>query len=154
MRRFVLLQHDLPADASRASHFDLMLCSIDDSALAATEENAKVLWTWEVPLALAQSFASEEPLAASQPVLPVQPLEDHRLAYLTLEGPISGNRGSVRQVDAGTYTIEGLQPPFPTDAPPFSTPIRLNVFGKKLCGIFEIFYEQNQWWLRKIFARS
>jgi hypothetical protein len=34
------------------------------------------------------------------------PLPDHRRAYLTYEGPVSGGRGSVRRVEAGTYTAE------------------------------------------------
>ena len=32
-----------------------------------------------------------------------QPLGDHRLAYLHEEGPLSGNRGAVSRIDAGTY---------------------------------------------------
>ena len=32
-------------------------------------------------------------------------LADHRLAYLDYEGPISGQRGSVRRHDRGTYEI-------------------------------------------------
>ena len=31
------------------------------------------------------------------------PLPDHRSAYLTYEGPISGERGVVRRIVAGTY---------------------------------------------------
>ncbi len=147
MRRFVLLQHDLPADAVRPSHLDLMLSSIDDDHPLATDTNAKLLWTWEVPLELLNQFTSEEPL-------PLRQLADHRLAYLTYEGPLSGNRGSVQQIDAGTYTLEGIHPQFSQQAVDHPTPIRLNVFGKKLRGNFEIFYRQNQWWLQQIFARS
>ena len=33
-------------------------------------------------------------------------LADHRLAYLTYEGPISGDRGSVTRWDRGTYELE------------------------------------------------
>lgn len=32
-----------------------------------------------------------------------RPLPDHRLVYLHYEGPISGDRGSVRRVDGGEY---------------------------------------------------
>lgn len=32
-----------------------------------------------------------------------RPLPDHRLIYLDYEGPISGDRGSVRRVDGGGY---------------------------------------------------
>lgn len=30
-------------------------------------------------------------------------LADHRLEYLEYEGPVSGDRGTVRRVDAGTF---------------------------------------------------
>jgi hypothetical protein len=30
-------------------------------------------------------------------------LADHRLTYLDYEGPVSGDRGSVRRLDAGTF---------------------------------------------------
>jgi hypothetical protein len=32
-------------------------------------------------------------------------LPDHRLAYLTCEGPVSGNRGTVRAMDRGDYEL-------------------------------------------------
>ena len=34
-----------------------------------------------------------------------QALGDHRLAYLELEGPLSGNRGSVQRVEEGEYEL-------------------------------------------------
>ena len=37
----------------------------------------------------------------------VTPLADHRLAYLDYEGPVSGDRGSVRRLDFGTYQVIG-----------------------------------------------
>ena len=36
-------------------------------------------------------------------------LADHRLDYLEYEGPVSGDRGSVRRVDGGQYR-SGAQP--------------------------------------------
>jgi hypothetical protein len=36
---------------------------------------------------------------------PARALPDHRPAYLTYEGPISGGRGEVRRLDSGTYTV-------------------------------------------------
>jgi hypothetical protein len=33
----------------------------------------------------------------------VRRIADHRLAYLDYEGAVSGDRGTVRRVDAGTY---------------------------------------------------
>jgi hypothetical protein len=35
---------------------------------------------------------------------------DHRLAYLEYEGLVSGGRGSVRRIDAGTYAELELGP--------------------------------------------
>ncbi len=37
--------------------------------------------------------------------VPARRIADHRPAYLDYEGPVSGNRGHVRQVDAGTYSL-------------------------------------------------
>ena len=37
--------------------------------------------------------------------LPARRLADHRAAYLTCEGPVSGGRGEVRRVDGGLYGI-------------------------------------------------
>lgn len=41
-------------------------------------------------------------IAASNSVAAVQ-LADHRLAYLDYEGSVSGDRGTVTRLDAGTY---------------------------------------------------
>ncbi len=37
-------------------------------------------------------------------------LADHRLAYLDYEGPVSGDRGTVRRIDAGTYECRQRAP--------------------------------------------
>src|SRR4051794_41980056 len=37
--------------------------------------------------------------------LPARALPDHRLAYLTYEGPVSGGRGEVRRGDSGPYRV-------------------------------------------------
>lgn len=37
-------------------------------------------------------------------------LPAHRLAYLTYEGPVSGNRGEVRQCDTGEYEWLAREP--------------------------------------------
>jgi len=88
MPAFVILQHEMPSDHERASHWDFML-RVDDH-----------LRTW----ALAEEPAVGTTTNALQ-------LADHRLEYLEYEGPISGNRGSVTQWDRGSYTLiaEDLQ---------------------------------------------
>jgi len=81
MPRFVVLYHQCPPDYERPSHWDVML------------ESAGVLRTW----ALAERPNSDVPVSA-------EALPDHRLHYLTYEGPISGGRGSVARWDGGEYS--------------------------------------------------
>jgi len=83
MPRFVILLHEMPADAERPTHWDFML------------EQDGVLRTW----------ALEQPPAPGV-VGFAQQLPDHRIAYLDYEGPVSQNRGQVARWDAGSYTIE------------------------------------------------
>ena len=73
--RFVILEH-----RRGDVHWDVML------------ERGESLRTWAV----------DEPIAA-EAILPARSLPDHRLAYLDYEGPISGDRGAVRRIAAGTY---------------------------------------------------
>jgi len=92
--RFVLLYHDCPAESERPSHWDLML------------QQADALATWELrqlPRAWSESLPDVQPVAGDT-VLATQ-LPDHRLAYLDYEGPVSGDRGKVHQVDGGTYQL-------------------------------------------------
>lgn len=81
MARYSVLLHEVPPDSGRKDHFDLLL------------ENGEVLTTWEL---------SSWPPASSQPV---SRLADHRLDYLEFEGPLTGNRGSVRRVSDGVYKV-------------------------------------------------
>src|SRR5215212_5676736 len=82
MPRFAVLAHDHPAP-----HWDLFL------------EAGRVLRAWRLPA----------PLAAGAEV-PAEPGADHRLQYLDYEGPVSGGRGTVHRVDAGTFEWELDQP--------------------------------------------
>jgi hypothetical protein len=41
---------------------------------------------------------------------PVERLPEHRIHYLTYEGPLSGNRGQVRRIDEGTWSPHRLTP--------------------------------------------
>jgi len=83
--RFVILHHRLDA----GEHWDLML------------EQGQILETWQ--------FLRDPTDRTSFP-MPARRIADHRLAYLTYEGPISRGRGSVRRVDAGIYSIERSEP--------------------------------------------
>jgi len=82
MPRFVVLQHDWPQ-----LHWDLML------------ENGANLRTWRL---------SEVPHSGHP--IPLVRLPPHRSIYLDYEGPVSGNRGSVKRV------LEGSCQPLPAPA--------------------------------------
>jgi hypothetical protein len=73
--RFVVLEHDWPTP-----HWDFLL------------ENGDVLRAWRL---------LAEPAAGAD--VPAEPNFTHRLLYLDYEGPLSGDRGSVRRWDAGTF---------------------------------------------------
>lgn len=76
--RFVFLLHRLPAK----DHWDVML------------ETDTALRTWSIPpQTLTNAFFE----------CSAKPLPDHRKHYLDYEGMITGNRGHVFRIDAGTY---------------------------------------------------
>jgi len=75
MPRFVILEHDHPF-----LHWDFML------------EAGDVLRTWR----LAHVPEYDKASAATY-------LHEHRRLYLDYEGPLSGNRGSVRRWDTGVF---------------------------------------------------
>jgi hypothetical protein len=77
---YVILRHE----GIEKPHFDLMFQTAPGSMLA----------TWR---------AETWPLSA--PAL-LEKLPDHRTAYLTFEGQISGNRGTVRRVEQGICNVE------------------------------------------------
>lgn len=79
MFRFVILEHTLAVTPSSDDHWDVML-----------QARSGLLHTWRV--------ATNWPMQTQ-----AQRLSDHRAMYLDFEGPISGQRGWVRQIDAGTY---------------------------------------------------
>lgn len=82
--RYVVLRHDGIPDP----HFDLMFETAPGSPLA----------TWRSP---------DWPVRYGTPLTP---LPDHRADYLTYEGPVSANRGSVRRVAAGRHVIRESGP--------------------------------------------
>ena len=75
MPRFVVLEHDWPS-----LHWDLLL------------EHGAVLKAWRL-------LAEPGPGRA----VSAEPNFDHRMLYLDYEGPLTGDRGSVRRWDAGTF---------------------------------------------------
>ena len=82
MPRFVLLLHALP---DGTSHYDLLI------------GRGEALAAWRLPAPL-----TGLPPEGAEAVR----LADHRTLYLTYEGEVSGGRGTVRRVDAGTCAVE------------------------------------------------
>jgi len=80
--RYVILRHD----GIEQPHFDLMFETSPGSPLA----------TWR---------SSQWPIRDS---ISVEKLADHRQDYLTYEGAVSGDRGSVRRVEAGEFEVRDL----------------------------------------------
>ncbi|MFT7629065.1 MAG: hypothetical protein ACI87E_000061 [Mariniblastus sp.] len=78
--RFVILAHSFPAGHERRNHFDLML-----------EWNGVLL-----------TFAIEDEIVPGK-VVPATRIPDHRIEYLDIEGPVSGDRGSVKRVLSGSF---------------------------------------------------
>jgi hypothetical protein len=98
MPRYVILEHE----TSDSTHFDFML------------EMDGLLKTWSLPQPPSPGMEQD-----------AEVLPDHRLAYLDYEGPISGDRGSVKRWDRGTYDVQ-----FHTE---LEWIVRLN--GEKLIGV-------------------
>ena len=107
MPQFVLLYHECISGVPRATHWDLML-----------QENG-VLRTWVLN--------DLQAVLAGMPV-PVEEIPPHRLDYLEIEGPLTGNRGSVARVDRGM--IERME----------ATDLRIavQVCGQRIRGTFEL----------------
>jgi hypothetical protein len=100
MPRYVLIYHECPPDYERPSHWDLML------------ESRGNLRTWAIPrLPLGWEAAQSRTAVAfpacaatsSLTAVAATRLADHRIDYLHEEGPLAGNRGEVRRIDAGDF---------------------------------------------------
>jgi hypothetical protein len=107
--RFVILHHTQPA---AAEHWDLMLQTGDHLA------------TWRLAcLPLTRRRAKRDRRVATGGLRPqrvkglpgpdhaallqAQRIADHRIEYLSYEGPLSRDRGHVRRVDEGIYRLLG-----------------------------------------------
>jgi len=100
MPRFVLLYHDCPPEFGRPSHWDLML---EHGQALRTWAIYQLPCDWDSARALtALLYPACSKLADGNEVA-AEELPDHRLAYLEIEGPLTGNRGAVCRVAAGEY---------------------------------------------------
>ena len=106
MPRFVLLYHQCPPSYVRASHWDLMLESGDALRTWALE---RLPQSWRDAQARTVAIDGGCPGLADEDVVVAEQLGDHRLDYLHLEGPLSGDRGTVVRVGEGTYRTESEQ---------------------------------------------
>ena len=97
MPRFAVLEHDGP----RGLHWDFLL------------ETGPALTTW----------ALDQPPDTSG-VIEAESLAEHRMEYLDYEGPVSGDRGTVQQWDAGTYEYVSQT----------ESRLVVSLAGKRLCG--------------------
>lgn len=110
MPRFVVLEHDWPTP-----HLDFLL------------EAGEVLRAWRL---LAEPAAGLE--VAAEPNFP------HRLLYLEYEGPLSGDRGSVRRWDGGEF--EWVQES--------ARRVVVEMRGERLVGRVELRHAEDRWLFR------
>src|SRR4051794_32223264 len=103
MPRFVLLYHDCPPTYERRSHWDFLLEAGDVLQTWALEQLPR---DWQAVWSKTAAFYPHCPLLAEANTVPAVKLSDHRRDYLELEGPLTGDRGSVMRVAAGTYRSE------------------------------------------------
>jgi hypothetical protein len=89
-------------------------------------ERGDVLLTWQL---------LREPKSPASLPIPVRRIGDHRKAYLTYEGPLSGNRGNVRRVDAGSVELEEIT----------EDSYVLVLDGDRLSGRFALVATGNEW---------
>ena len=82
-------------------------------------ERGEVLLTWQL---------LREPVNRESLPIPASHIGDHRKAYLDYEGPLTGNRGTVRRVDYGSLDIVKNTPKC----------LRLVLKGKRLEGLFTL----------------
>lgn len=110
--QYVILHHR----TKNSEHWDLML------------EHKDVLLTWQL---------SAEPDGPSTLPLKAIQITDHRKAYLTYEGPISGERGEVRRVDEGHFEFEEIT----------ANEYVFEIEGRLLTGRMRLRCTDGQWWL-------
>jgi DNA polymerase Ligase (LigD) len=108
MPRFAILEHDWPHP-----HRDLLL------------ERDGVLKAWRLP-------ADGSPDTPSEAV----ELPDHRLHYLDYEGPVSGDRGSVRRFDGGEVVWIVVEP----------DRCEVRLFGGEFRGVFVLTRRNGEDW--------
>lgn len=119
-RRFVLLQHEIHG----ARHFDFMI------------EDGGTLATWQLDRSPTLLKPGEE--------WPCLRLAQHRAAYLTYEGPVSGDRGAVTRIAAGICDALAAT----------ATRWTFALHSPALAGRFELRHLTGSAWKLKMFAAA
>jgi hypothetical protein len=112
LRQFVIQEHTTPAGV----HWDLML-QMDD-----------ILWTWRLAV---------PPKQISSDTIPAERIFNHPLRFLSYEGPVQKQTGSVRIADRGKYTLENQT----------EHELELIFEGKHLSGGYKLTQQSDHHWL-------
>ena len=107
-KQFVIQQHT----TTDGIHWDLML-EMDDC-----------LWTWRLRV---------PPADIGNAPIPAERIADHSLRFLTYEGPVQNNTGTVTITDKGTYRVKIKN----------SNKLEITFSGQTVSGEFEL-YQQNE----------
>ncbi len=103
MPRFVLLYHACPPSYSRPSHWDFML---EVGNVLRTWALEQLPNNWKLAHHATHQTNPDCPPISDAATVAAEKLDDHRRAYLELEGEVRGNRGRVSRITAGTYYME------------------------------------------------
>lgn len=118
-RAFIIHAHSGQA----VLHYDLMLLQ------------GNVLTTWRLQQSPVEMIIGQS--------IPARKLPDHRKAYLTYQGPVSGNRGEVAMVEEGSYELLTKSP----------RRWELRLSGRRIIGRYELLrpeQDSDTWTLRRL----
>lgn len=100
MPRFVILYHECPPDYGRPTHWDFML---EAGGSLRTWALVQLPRGWEAARLHTASIFPTCAAVSPESSVDAESLGDHRHDYLEYEGPLSGERGRVTRVDAGSF---------------------------------------------------
>lgn len=117
MARFVILVHDFPFE-----HWDFLL------------EGSKACRTWRLLQSpdLLSIKSNEDSLFIRAEAMP-----DHRIHYLTYEGPVSNGRGTVVRWDSGEFISLGNH----------DDECLFTLYGERLSGTFQMSRRSGSMWV-------
>ncbi len=136
--RFVILVHSGHGPA----HYDFMLEEGDHLATWQFEREAPSPGPSGHPLPEGEEPALTRPFGPLSPVkgegqLVGRKIQDHRLAYLDYQGPVSGGRGHVRRCDGGEYRMIEAG----------ADHLRFELCGQVAAGLFELLRQEGDSWI-------